>query len=177
VAPIAAGAPVAGAPGVKHDMEASPLPTTDAVLARPYALGHALGFMRALWAVDHELQSASKRLEATVGVTGPQRMVIRLVGRYPGISAGQVSDLLHLHPSTLTGILKRLELAGQLVRRPDPADGRRALLVLTSRGRSIDAVRGGTIEAGVRRALLRLSPRSIAAAREVLEALSDELAR
>ena len=144
---------------------------------RPRELGSAFEFMRALWSVDHQLQSASKRLEVTVGVTGPQRMVIRLVGRFPGISAGQVSDLLHLHPSTLTGILKRLERAGQLVRRPDPADGRRALLVLTPRGRSIDAVRGGTIEAGVRRALARLSPRAIGAAREVLEALSDELAR
>jgi hypothetical protein len=38
-------------------------------------------------------------------------------------------------------------------------------------------VRGGTIEAGVRRALARLSPRVVAAARDVLETLSDELAR
>jgi DNA-binding MarR family transcriptional regulator len=144
---------------------------------RPRDLGQAFEFMRALWAVDHQLQSASKRLEASAGVTGPQRMVIRLVGRFPGISAGQVSELLHLHPSTLTGILKRLVRAGQVARRPDPADGRRALLVLTSRGRSIDAVRGGTVEADVRRALAGLSPRTIAAAREVLEALSQQLAR
>jgi DNA-binding MarR family transcriptional regulator len=140
-------------------------------------LGQAFEFMRALWAVDHQLQSASKRLEASAGVTGPQRMVVRLVGRFPGISAGQVSELLHLHPSTLTGILKRLEKSGLVVRRPDPADGRRALLVLSARGRSVDAVRGGTVEAGVRRALARLSPRAVTVAREVLEALSDELAR
>jgi DNA-binding MarR family transcriptional regulator len=133
--------------------------------------------MRALWAVDHQLQSASKRLEVSAGVTEPQRMVIRLVGRFPGISAGQVSELLHLHPSTLTGILKRLERSGLVMRRPDPADGRRALLVLSARGRAIDAVRGGTVEAGVRRALARLSPRAVTVAREVLEALSDELAR
>jgi len=151
--------------------------SVDTAETLPRDLGQAFEFMRALWSVDHQLQSASKRLEATAGVTGPQRMVIRLVGRYPGIAAGQVSDLLHLHPSTLTGILKRLERAGLVVRRPDPADGRRALLVLTPRGRSIDAVRGGTVEAGVRRALARLSPRAISGAREVLEALSEELAR
>jgi DNA-binding MarR family transcriptional regulator len=144
---------------------------------RPSDLGQAFEFMRALWAVDHQLQSASKRLEVSAGVTGPQRMVIRLVGRFPGISAGQVSELLHLHPSTLTGILKRLERSGLVMRRPDPADGRRALLVLSARGRAIDAVRGGTVEAGVRRALARLSPRAVTVAREVLEALSDELAR
>jgi DNA-binding MarR family transcriptional regulator len=156
----------------------TPLPqNAEPSLVRPRDLGQAFEFMRALWAVDHQLQSASKRLEATAGVTGPQRMVIRLVGRFPGISAGQVSDLLHLHPSTLTGILKRLEKSGLVQRRPDPADGRRALLVLSARGRSIDAVRGGTVEAGVRRALARLSPRAVTVAREVLEALSDELAR
>jgi DNA-binding MarR family transcriptional regulator len=127
--------------------------------------------------VDHQLQSASKRLEATAGVTGPQRLVVRLVGRFPASAAGEISALLHLHPSTLTGILKRLERAGLVERRPDPADGRRVQLFLTPRGRTIDAVRGGTVEAGVRRALSRLSPRVIASAREVLEALSSELAR
>jgi DNA-binding MarR family transcriptional regulator len=140
-------------------------------------LGQVLEFMRALWAVDHELQSSSKRMEASSGVTGPQRLVIRIVGRFPGIAAGKVSEILHLHPSTLTGVLKRLEAHGLVERRADPADARRALLSLTPRGRAIDAVRGGTVEAAVRRALVRLPPRSVAAAREVLEALAEELAR
>jgi DNA-binding MarR family transcriptional regulator len=153
------------------------LQATSVAEPRPGELGQAFEFLRALWAVDHQLQSASKRLEASSGVTGPQRLVIRLVGRYPGACAGEISALLHLHPSTLTGILKRLERAGLVERRPDPADGRRVQLLLTARGRTIDAVRGGTVEAGVRRALSRLSPRAIASAREVLEALSGELAR
>ncbi len=140
-------------------------------------LGQVLEFMQALWAVDHELQSSSKRQEATTGVTGPQRLVIRMVGRFPGITAGQVSQILHLHPSTLTGVLKRLEAHGLLERRADPADARRARLALTSQGRNTDAVRGGTVEAGVRRALAKLSPRSVAVAREVLERLAAELSR
>jgi DNA-binding MarR family transcriptional regulator len=140
-------------------------------------LGEVLGFMQALWAVDHELQSSSKRQEASTGVTGPQRLVIRIVGRFPGIPAGKVSDILHLHPSTLTGVLQRLEAHGLLERRPDPTDGRRALLTLTAHGRAIDATRGGTVEAGVRRALAKLPPRSVAAAREVLERLAAELSR
>src|SRR5512147_173306 len=115
-------------------------------------LGQVLEFMRALWAVDHELQSSSKRMEATSGVTGPQRLVIRMVGRFPGIAAGKVSEILHLHPSTLTGVLKRLETRGLLERHVDPADGRRALLTLTEKGRAVDAARGGTVEASVRRA-------------------------
>src|SRR2546423_15613008 len=52
-------------------------------------LGPVLEFMKQLWAVDHGLQSASKRMEASFGITGPQRLVVRIVGRFPGIAAGR----------------------------------------------------------------------------------------
>jgi DNA-binding MarR family transcriptional regulator len=87
-------------------------------------LGAVLDFMRLLWAVDHGLQSASKRMEAAHGVTGPQRLVLRMVGRFPGIAAGRLSEILHVHPSTLTGILKRLEARELLQRKADPRDAR-----------------------------------------------------
>jgi MarR family transcriptional regulator, organic hydroperoxide resistance regulator len=140
-------------------------------------LGPVLDFMRVLWELDHALQSASKRMEGRIGVTGPQRLVVRILGRYPGISAGEVSALLHLHPSTLTGVLKRLAVRGLVRRRPDPSDGRRVLLELTARGRTLDASRGGTIEAAVRRALDRLDPKTAAAARAIAGALVVELER
>ncbi len=147
------------------------------VSAAPRELGDVLEFMRVLWALDHQLQSASKRMEANLGVTGPQRLVVRIVGRFPRISAGEVSRILHLHPSTLTGILKRLVERGLLVRRADARDGRRALLDLTARGRAVDGLRSGTVESAVRRALVRLSPRALGTAREVLEAIAGEIDR
>jgi DNA-binding MarR family transcriptional regulator len=137
-------------------------------------LGAVLDFMRLLWAVDHALQSASKRMEATFGVTGPQRLVVRIVGRFPGIAAGRVAEILHVHPSTLTGILKRLESRGMLQRRSDPRDARRALFSLTAKGKKLDTLRTGTVEQAVRKVLLR-SPEKVAAAQEMLASLSDEL--
>jgi len=131
-------------------------------------LGEVLDFMRLLWAVDHALQSMSKRMEASLGVTGPQRLVIRIVGRFPGISAGELASVLHIHPSTLTGILKRLESRGIIGRKPDPDDARRALFELSGRGREIDGLKVGTVEAIVRRSLAKLPPRKVAAARDVL---------
>jgi len=107
-------------------------------------------------------------------MTGPQRLVMRIVGRFPGIAAGRVAQILHVHPSTLTGILKRLEARGLLQRRADPRDARRALFILTPRGRKLDTVRTGIVEQAVRRVLGK-DPTKIAAAQEVLHALSDEL--
>ena len=137
-------------------------------------LGAVLDFMRMLWALDHALQSASKRMEASFGLTGPQRLVVRIVGRFPGIAAGRVADILHVHPSTLTGILQRLERRGVLQRRPDPRDARRALFILTAKGRKLDVVRTGTVEQAVRRVLSR-DAEKVASAQEVLAALTEEL--
>jgi MarR family transcriptional regulator, organic hydroperoxide resistance regulator len=140
-------------------------------------LGEVLDFMRVLWGVDHGLQSISKRMEARLGVTGPQRLVVRILGRLQGISAGEIAGILRIHPSTLSGILKRLEKRGAIERTSDPADARRALFRLTDVGREIDALRSGTAEAAVRRALARMTRARVAAAQELMAVLADELVR
>jgi MarR family transcriptional regulator, organic hydroperoxide resistance regulator len=138
-------------------------------------LNARLEFMRLLWAVDHGLQSASKRLEATTGVTGPQRLVIRIVGCYPSISAGEIAEILVTHPSTLSGVLKRLETRGFVERRADPRDARRAQFKLTRKGKSIDTVRSGTVELTVQRMLGKWPDDDLAAAQRVLQSLAAEL--
>jgi DNA-binding MarR family transcriptional regulator len=138
-------------------------------------LGPVLEFMRALWALDHAFQSASKRMEAVLGVTAPQRLVVRIVGRFPRISAGEVAEILHVHPSTLTGVLKRLESRGVIARTADPKDGRRALLSLTARGRELDQLRTGTVESAVRKVLGRIPAQTSRSARTLAETLAAEL--
>jgi DNA-binding MarR family transcriptional regulator len=115
-------------------------------------------------------------MESRFGITGPQRLVVRIVGRFPGISAGALAEVLHVHPSTLTGVLRRLETRGMLLRRADPKDARRALFGLTSRGRKMDTLRTGTVEQAVRRVLSRM-PADAVAAERVLSALATELSR
>ena len=132
--------------------------------------------MRLLWGVNHALEASSKRMDAVIGVTGPQRLVIRIVGRFPGISAGRLARLMHVHPSTLTGILGRLVARGQLRRDPDPNDARRALFGLTAKGRDLDALRGGTVEAKVRSTLARFPSARLSATQAVLAALTEALA-
>ena len=143
----------------------------------PAALGSALDFMRLLWSVDHGLDRRSKRMESELGVTGMQRMVIRLIGRFPDVSAGRLAELLHVHPSTLTGVLKRLTDRGFIARDKDPEDARRSKFALLPEGQRIDSTQAGTVEAAVRRALARIPPETIDSARTVLSAVAEELAR
>jgi DNA-binding MarR family transcriptional regulator len=138
-------------------------------------LGEVLEFMRLMWEVDHGLQRISKRMETTLGVTGPQRLVLRIVGKFPGMPAGHLADLLHLHPSTLSGIVQRLHRQRLLHRRPDPRDRRRALLSLTDRGRRLDVQSEGTVEAAIRRVLDRTPESKLRVARELLGEIAAAL--
>ena len=112
--------------------------------------------MRVIWGISHGLQSTSKRMEVELGITGPQRLVVRIVGRCPGTTAGQLAEILQLHPSTLTGVLRRLEQRGVLERSRGKRDRRQARLRLTPAGRAIDRRHAGTVEAAVRRVLSNL---------------------
>ena len=149
-----------------------------AALPAPQAesgLGPVLDFLRVLWAVDHGLGSMSKRMEDEFGITAPERLVLRIVGLQPGVAAGRVAEVLYVHPSTLTGILQRLQARGLLQRRADPRDARRALLSLTVKGKRISAPASGLLEATVRRVLAK-NPELVDPAHSLLTALSQELA-
>jgi DNA-binding MarR family transcriptional regulator len=138
-------------------------------------MGKVVEFMRLLWAIGHGLQATSKRMERSLGVTGPQRLAIRIVGRLPGTTPGDLARILHLDPSTLTGVLKRLEAHGILQRRRDPSDGRRARLSLTGRGRQRDVRTTGTVEAAVTRVLRRLPAWKIRVVQGVLAEVAGAL--
>jgi len=138
-------------------------------------LPRVLNFMRAMWGVAHGLQAASKHMQRTVGLTGPQRIVVRILGRFPDVSAGRLAEILHLHPSTLTGILARLEEQGTIARKSDSRDGRKALFALTAKGRKHDSRRPGTVEAIVETALAAFSAEEVEIARRVLDRLATAL--
>jgi DNA-binding MarR family transcriptional regulator len=139
------------------------------------ALGGVLDFMRLLWAVDHGLQKGSKRMAAEIGLTGPQRLVIRIAGRFPGISAGHLAAIMHIHPSTLTGVLRRLQERGLIDRQPHPKDARRAALGLTERGRRLDVEASGTIESAVSELLATQPAERIRSTQELLRSLATRL--
>jgi DNA-binding MarR family transcriptional regulator len=138
-------------------------------------LGEPLDFLRTIWALDHQLQTASRRMESQIGVTGPQRFVLRIVHLQPGITPGEVAKTLHVHPSTLTGVLQRLEKRRLLNRKADAGDARRVHLQLTDAGSKVAASTAGTIEDAVRLALQKVPKARVEHARSLLEGLTTTL--
>ncbi len=134
-----------------------------------------LAFLQDLWALDHAMQALSRRMLERYGVTGPQRLLVRVVGRLKGCTPGQAARQLHLHPATVSRLAARLASAGFLERRADPDDGRQVRLVLTRRGKSIDALLPGTVETAVRQVLEASPPGRGEETRAVLAQLTKRL--
>ena len=142
----------------------------------PPANPDALTFLRALWRLNHLLERQSRLMARELGVTFPQRMVVRLVGRSPGISPGELAEFLHIDPGTLSTILRGLEKRGLIVRGSDPGDRRRVQIQLTDGGKALETPVPGTVEAVVTRVLTDAGDVSYADAMGFLNAVSDRLA-
>ncbi len=145
--------------------------------AQPQPMGETLQFMQRMWDFVHALDVRSKRMSQTIGVTGPQRLVIRLVGQKPGQTASDIASMLGKHPSTLTGVLARLEARNLILREVDPADRRRARFKLTPGGKKINSLNKGTVEAATRRALNRVTESNIETTLDLVAKLVEELER
>lgn len=135
----------------------------------------ALAFLRAVWDLDHRLQSLSKRMKQSTGVTGPQRFVLKMLLLSPDTTASEIARKLFFHKSTVTVILRSLEKQKLVAKTPSTSDKRAALLALTAKGRKIAEQRSGTVEAHVRKALSRLPAREVDVARRVIEAVAAEM--
>jgi DNA-binding MarR family transcriptional regulator len=129
-----------------------------------------------MWAVDHELQRVSKRMVGRIGLTAPQRLAVRFIGRHGGVTLGRLAELLHLHAGTVTGIVRKLEELGLVIQTRSEEDTRRRHLTLTAKGRQIDRRRKGTVEAAVRRTAAVVTSREFATAAAVMDVLARNLA-
>lgn len=135
----------------------------------------SLEFMQRLWRLDHALELLSARMERTQGVTSQQRLIVRIVGKHPTITAGELATLLHVTPSTVSVALQRLAEKGVILRRRAPDDKRRSVLELTAKGVAIDQPVGGTVEHAVARLLKTVAAQDLEMTTAVLDMLTTLL--
>ena len=141
-----------------------------------FTMGPASEFMRSLWQLNHAIERVSRSMETSFGVTAQQRMMIRCVGKYPGMTASQLAAHFHLDAGTVSTALGRLERKGLLERRRGHRDRRRVTLGLTAAGRKIDRKVAGTVEHAVEVLLRTASADDLACTRHVLGTFTDLLA-
>jgi len=140
-----------------------------------FRLPDGLEFMQLLWTLVHTMEQRSKYMLNHIGITGPQRLALRIVGLFPGISAGDLARVVRLHPSTITGVLQRLEMRRLIMRVTHPTDQRRAVLRLTPLGERMNDIAGGTVEGAVDAALAGVGRRDRESTHRLLAVLIEQL--
>lgn len=140
-----------------------------------FPLEPALDFLQHLWQLNHALERLSMQMERQLGVTAQQRLFIRCIGRYPGMSATQLAGVMHLDRGTVSVSLRRLTAKGLVVGKRDKHDARRVSLSLTAKGKKLDHPDPRTIEDAVNRQLKAQGAARLSTAKAFLLALSDEV--
>jgi MarR family transcriptional regulator, organic hydroperoxide resistance regulator len=93
-----------------------------------------------LYAATRAVTRAYADLLADVGLTYPQYLTMLALWESPEPrNVRELGERLMLDSGTLTPLLKRLEVAGHVVRRRDEHDERRVLVSVTERGRALQA--------------------------------------
>jgi DNA-binding MarR family transcriptional regulator len=66
-----------------------------------------------------------------------EALVLLVFSSRGSLPLGKMGERLQVHPTSVTSIVRRLETAGLVVRRPHPQDGRAVLAEITPQGRSV----------------------------------------
>jgi DNA-binding MarR family transcriptional regulator len=106
-----------------------------ATTSRQLPLDRQLCF--SIYGADLAINRAYKPLLDQLGLTYPQYLVLHALWESDGLTITAIADRLALEPSTITPLVKRLELAGFLTRQRNPQDERQVQVRLTDKGRAM----------------------------------------
>jgi len=85
------------------------------------------------------LREAADETMSRHGVRVGQHIVLTVLWEQDGLTPGEIARRLGAATPTIVNTATRMEEAGLVVRRPDPADARLVRLYLTTRGRAARA--------------------------------------
>jgi len=99
---------------------------------RDREIADVLDNLRRVFKVVHRY---SKRAEKVGGMTGPQVWAMKVLAESAPIRVTDLARRMYLHPSTVVGILDRLEQHAQVTRTRSEKDHRVVTVSLTEKGR------------------------------------------
>jgi len=93
--------------------------------------------MQSLRRIFKAIQDYSYDVSDKFGTTGPQLWALKTISQNESLSLGELGRRMYLHPSTITGLIDRLEKKGLVERDRDQTDRRVIKLRLTSKGKGL----------------------------------------
>ena len=113
--------------------------------------------MQSLRRIFKAIEDYSQEVSSSFGITGPQLWALKIVSQHAGLPLGDLSRKMYLHPSTVTGVVDRLEDKGYVVRDRDSVDRRVVRVKLTPAGQDLAAKAPNPIQGKMIYGLMKLS--------------------
>jgi DNA-binding MarR family transcriptional regulator len=140
--------------------EESPMPPVldeaGATLATAGDAQYDLRILTALRRIIRSVELHSKQLAATYNITAPQLVCLLTIVARGTVTATTIARDVHLSPSTVVGILDRLEEKGLITRTRLREDRRLVHVVATAKGASLAQSAPSPLQQALARALARL---------------------
>jgi DNA-binding MarR family transcriptional regulator len=93
--------------------------------------------MQSLRQIFRAIQDYSQEVSKKFGITGPQLWALKIISADGRLSLGELTKKMYLHPSTVSGVVDRLEKKGYVVRDRGQKDRRVVTVALTSPGKRL----------------------------------------
>jgi DNA-binding MarR family transcriptional regulator len=129
--------------------------------------------MQSLRRIFKAIQDYSQEVSNSFGITGPQLWALKIVSLHAGLALGDLSRKMYLHPSTVTGVIDRLESKGYVVRDRDSADRRVVKVSLTRKGQALVAKAPNPIQGKMIYGLMKLSEDELSIIYESVKRLAE----
>jgi DNA-binding MarR family transcriptional regulator len=91
----------------------------------------------ALYSANLALHKVYRKLLGQLDLTYPQYLVMLVLWQRDDVTVSDIGEKLFLDSATLTPLLKRLEVAGRLMRQRAKADERQVIITLTDAGKAL----------------------------------------
>ena len=93
--------------------------------------------MQSLRRIIKTIQDYYQEVFNKYGITGPQLWALKTIHQEGSLTQGELSQMMYLHPSTMTGVIDRLEKKGYVLRDRNQKDRRVVKVVLTTEGEKL----------------------------------------
>ena len=93
--------------------------------------------MQSLRRIFKAIQDYSHEVSNKFGITGPQLWALKTISQNGKLSLGELTKKMYLHPSTITGVVDRLEKKGYVSRDRGQGDRRVINVQLTPQGKKL----------------------------------------
>jgi DNA-binding MarR family transcriptional regulator len=95
------------------------------------------GIMQSLRRIFKAIHDYSHEVDNKFGITGPQLWALKAISQNGTLPLGELSRTMYLHPSTISGVVDRLEKKGYVLRERGQEDRRVVKVKLTPKGKSL----------------------------------------